>query len=137
MRKTIKTSGIIGTMTISLCGAYLFGTTQADTAVQAIDIEKVTESVPSGYMDTDTDEFYHNFIDMRTVTDFIGTDDGLHLYFMMVMVTIGKDNGALSMDNNKGFVVSHLYPLLIPILIITIVFLLRLKAHSQLVKALV
>lgn len=32
------------------------------------------------YIDTTTDEFFNNYIDMRKVVDFKATEDGLHLY---------------------------------------------------------
>lgn len=47
MKKAIKTIGIIGVMTILLCGAYISGTTQAKT----ITVEK--EVIPDGYISLD------------------------------------------------------------------------------------
>lgn len=80
MKKSIKTIGIIGTMTILLCGAYYLGTTQAKTATVEKEVEKRVEVVPDGYIDTTSDEFYNNYVDMRQVTDFNTTENGLQLH---------------------------------------------------------
>lgn len=80
MKKTITTIVTITTMIILLCGAYYLGTTQAETITEVKEVEKVVEVVPTGYIDTTTEEFYNNYIDMRTVTDFDTTETGLQLY---------------------------------------------------------
>lgn len=80
MKKSIKTIGIIGTMTILLCGAYYLGTTQAKTITAEKEVEKRVEVVPNGYIDTTSDEFYNNYVDMRQVTDYTATANGLQLY---------------------------------------------------------
>lgn len=80
MKKSIKAIGTIGAMTILLCGAYLLGTTQAETITVEKEVIKTVEVVPSGYIDTTTEEFYNNYVDMRQVTDYTATDEGFQLY---------------------------------------------------------
>lgn len=80
MRKSIKTIGVIGTMTILLCGAYYLGTTQAKTITVEKEVEKCIEVVPDGYVDTASDDFNNNYVDMRQVMDFDATENGLQLY---------------------------------------------------------
>lgn len=128
MKRTIKTIGIIGAMTILLCGAYLLGTTQAETVTVEKEVEKRVEVVPDGYIPLDeciplediacyfingygypcfelkdvknqldnpnnrsyaeimegledeTEDFRNNFVDMRQVTDYTTTENGLQLY---------------------------------------------------------
>lgn len=80
MRKSIKTIGTIGIMTILLCCAYYLGTTQAKTITVEKEVEKRVEVVPDGYIDSTSDEFYNNYVDMRQVTDFEATENGLQLY---------------------------------------------------------
>ncbi len=59
----------IGTMFI---GSYFFGTTQAKT-------EKIPY-IPDGYIDTKSDEFLENYVDMRKVVCW-EANDGLQLYY--------------------------------------------------------
>lgn len=80
MRKSIKTIGTIGAMTILLCGAYYLGTTQAKTITVEKEVEKRVDVVPDGYVDTATDDFYNNYVDIRQITDFEATENGLQLY---------------------------------------------------------
>lgn len=80
MERTLKVIGIIGAITILLLCAYQLGTTQAETITEVQTIEKVVEAVPDGYIDTTTEEFYNNYVDMRQVTDYTTTADGLQLY---------------------------------------------------------
>ena len=80
MKRTLKAIGTIGAIIIILVGAYLLGATQAETITEIQTIEKVVEVVPDGYIDTTTEEFYNNFVDMRQVTDYTATADGLQLY---------------------------------------------------------
>ena len=78
MKKSIKTIGIIATMTFIAIGSFYLGTTQAETIT---DIQTITEIVvPDGYIDTTTEEFYNNFVDMRKITDFTATKSGLMIY---------------------------------------------------------
>ncbi|WP_313580697.1 hypothetical protein [Lacrimispora sp.] len=76
MKRTVKTIGAIAIMGIMLTGAYLLGTTQADI----ITVEKVIEVVPDGYIDSTTEDFYNNYVDMRNVIDYTAGMDGLQLY---------------------------------------------------------
>ncbi len=76
MKRTIRTIGSIAIMGIMLTGTYLLGTTQADT----ITLERVVEVVPDGYIDITSKEFYNNFVDMRSVTDYTADMDSLQLY---------------------------------------------------------
>lgn len=80
MKRTIKTIGIMATMGIMLVCAYLLGTTQAETVTKVKEVEKVVEVVPDGYIDTNSDEFLDNYIDMRKVVYF-EVVDGLQLYY--------------------------------------------------------
>jgi len=86
MKKSIKTIGIIATMGIMIVCAYLLGTVQAETIteVQTIteikEVEKPVEVVPDCYIDTSSEEFYNNYIDMRQVTDYTTTENGIQLY---------------------------------------------------------
>ncbi|CUX69965.1 hypothetical protein BN3590_03803 [Clostridium sp. C105KSO15] len=76
MKRTVKTIGVIAIMGFMLTGAYLLGTTQADT----ITLEKIVEIVPDGFIDSTNEEFYNNYVDMRNVTDFDTNGNGLQLY---------------------------------------------------------
>ena len=80
MRKSIKTIGVIGTMTILLCGAYYLGTTQANTITVEKEVEKCIDVIPDDYVDTASDDFNNNYVDMRQVMDFDTTEIGLQLY---------------------------------------------------------
>ena len=80
MKKTIKAIGTIATMGIMLVLAYYLGTTQAETITEIKEVEKVVEVVPDSYIDTTTEDFYINYVDMRKVTDFTATEYGLQLY---------------------------------------------------------
>lgn len=76
MKRTVKTIGVIAIMGIMLTGAYILSTTQTDT----ITLEKVVEVVPGGYIDSTSEDFYNNYVDMRSVTDFDTNGNGLQLY---------------------------------------------------------
>jgi len=76
MKRTVKTIVVISIMGIMLTGAYLLGTTQADT----ITLEKIVEIVPDGYIDSTSEDFYYNYLDMRNVIDFRIDGNGLLLY---------------------------------------------------------
>lgn len=86
MKKTIQTIGTIATMAVIAIGSYYLGTTQAQTVteVQTMteikEVEKVVEIVPDCYIDTTTEDFYSNFVDMRKVTDFTATENGFQIY---------------------------------------------------------
>ena len=80
MKKTIRMIGIIGALTILLCGSYYLGTTQAETVTVKSEVVKRVEIVPDGYIDTTTNDFRNNYVDMRQVIDFEATENGLYLY---------------------------------------------------------
>ena len=75
IRKGILIAGL-------LTSAYLLGTCQdkTETITEVKEVEKVVEVVPDGYIDATTEEFFNNYIDMRTVTDFKAAENGLQLY---------------------------------------------------------
>ena len=60
--------------------AYFGGATAGNTAEAASRTESQIESIPDGYIDMDSDEFIENYIDLRTVTGYSGTETGLMLY---------------------------------------------------------
>ena len=80
MKRTLKAIGTIGTLTILLLTAYILGTIKAETITEVKEVEKVVEVVPDEYIDMRTEEFYNNYIDMRQVTDFETSENGLYLY---------------------------------------------------------
>lgn len=80
MKKSIKTIGSIATMGIILVSAYVSGTTQAKTITEIKEVKKVVEVVPDNYIDTTTDDFQNNYIDIHTVNSYTGTANGLQLY---------------------------------------------------------
>lgn len=63
-------------MTVSL--AYFIGI--AKDTINKKETIKHIEVVPDGYIDTTSEEFINNFVDMRQVTDYTVTEDGLQLY---------------------------------------------------------
>lgn len=79
MKKSIKTIGTIAVIGAMLAGAYILGTTQAETVTEVKEIKKVVEVVPEGYIDTNSEEFINNYVDMRKVVYF-EVVDGLQLY---------------------------------------------------------
>ena len=79
MKRTFKTIGIVATMGIMLVSAYILGTTQAETVTEIKEVKKMVEVIPDGYIDTSSDEFINNYVDMRKVVYF-EVEDGLQLY---------------------------------------------------------
>lgn len=73
MKKKIVTAILIG---IAMISSYCLGTMQSDTKTKT----ETVEVIPEGYIDTTTDNFYNNYLDMRTVTDFETTETGLQIY---------------------------------------------------------
>lgn len=65
---------------------FFIGKSQAKTdTITATETETVYETItkeviPEGYINTSSKEFFDNYIDMSTVTDFIATETGLQLY---------------------------------------------------------
>lgn len=77
MKKMIITLALFVVVAVS---SFILGTTQAKTVTEVKEVEKIVEVMPNGYIDTTTDEFFNNYIDMRTVTDFETNGNGLQLY---------------------------------------------------------
>ena len=78
MKKRIITLAIF---LVAIISSFILGTTQAKTVTTEVkEIEKIVEVIPNGYIDTTTDDFFNNYIDMRTVTDFEANENGLQLY---------------------------------------------------------
>lgn len=63
MKRTLKTIGVITIMGTMLIGAYLLGTTKARD------------------MDSTSEEFKNNYVDMRNVVEFKTDGNGLQLYY--------------------------------------------------------
>lgn len=81
MKKKIILATLFVATTIS---AYFVGTTQAETIVETETVtETVTETlevIPDGYINTNSDDFRNDYINMNDVTDFEATETGLMLY---------------------------------------------------------
>lgn len=82
MKKTFKAIATISTMGIMLIYAYLLGTTQAETVTEVQTVIEEKEVIPEEYIDTASETFKENYIDMRMVIDYTATEDGLQLYFV-------------------------------------------------------
>ena len=84
MKRIIKMMITIFIICTMLICAYCFGTTQAKTEFVTVTefktVNKVVEIVPNNYIDTTSEEFFDNYIDMRTVSNFETTENGLYLY---------------------------------------------------------
>ena len=80
MKRTINILIMITTIFAMLIGAYWLGTAQAKTTTVIKTVDKIIEIVPDGYIDTSTQEFINNYIDMNKVMDFETTENGLYLY---------------------------------------------------------
>lgn len=76
MKRTIKTIGIIATMGVMLVGAYLIGTTQAETITEIQTVTETRKVIPDGYIPLND-----SIVDMNTIVDFSATEYGLQLYF--------------------------------------------------------
>lgn len=80
MKKLVKKIGIMVTIGIIALGSYLLGTTQTETVTEIQTVTEVKEVVPDGYIDTNSDEFLDNYVDMRKVM-YWEANDGLQLYY--------------------------------------------------------
>ena len=67
MKKKILTIALFVSVAVS---SFILGTTQV----------KTVEVIPDGYIDMESDEFFENYIDMRTVVNFEANENGLQLY---------------------------------------------------------
>lgn len=70
MKKNIITGFLIIGIAV---GSFFIGTTQAQT------VEVKTEVIPEGYTDTESYDFYNNYIDMREVADFETDGNGFQI----------------------------------------------------------
>lgn len=71
-KKVIMTVALVMVAIVS----YLVGTTQSSIITEA------REVVPDGYINTETEDFKNNFVDMRQVTGFSANDGRLYLYMI-------------------------------------------------------
>ena len=81
MKRTIKTIGTVAVIGVIALGSYLLGTTQAETMTEAQTVTEIKEVMPDGCIDTESEEFKENYVDMRKVVSFDASDDGLQLYY--------------------------------------------------------
>lgn len=71
-----KIAYITATTALTL-GAFFVG----KTCFPKTEIRTETiETIPNGYIDTRSEEFLNNYVDMRQVTDFTASENGLQLY---------------------------------------------------------
>lgn len=78
MKSTVKTIGKIVILGAMLSASFLLGTVQGGTHGR---IPMPIDSIPCTNIDTDSDGFMDNYVDMRKVTEFTVTDGGLQLYY--------------------------------------------------------
>ena len=74
MKKKIIVATLFIATTIS---AYFVGTTQTETET----VTETLEVIPDGYINTNSEEFQNDYINMNDVVDFEETDSGLMLHF--------------------------------------------------------
>ena len=74
MKKKIIVATLFIATTIS---AYFVGTTQTETET----VTETLEVIPDGYINTKSEEFQNDYINMNDVVDFEATDSGLMLHF--------------------------------------------------------
>lgn len=74
MKKKIIVATLFIATTIS---AYFVGTTQTETET----VTETLEVIPDGYINTNSEEFQNDYINMNDVVDFEATDSGLMLHF--------------------------------------------------------
>ena len=65
MERMIKLLGMVAIMGVMLFAGFTLGRYSASA---------------SAYVDTGSEEFQNNFVDMRKVTDYSSTDTGLYIY---------------------------------------------------------
>lgn len=80
MKKNITRIGTIATMIILLYCAYWLGFTRSELMTEVKAVEAVADVMIDNYIDTRSEEYFNNYIDMRTVIDFEATEHGLQLY---------------------------------------------------------
>ena len=78
--KEITFVAIIEVLTL---GAFFTGSFCAPKTETVTEIRTETvETIPDGYVDTGSEEFLNNYVDMRQMTDFTASENGLHLYML-------------------------------------------------------
>ena len=77
MKKKIIVATLFIATTIS---AYFVGTTQTKTEIVTETVTETLEVIPDGYINTNSEEFQNDYINMNDVVDFEATDSGLMLY---------------------------------------------------------
>lgn len=55
--------------------------TEAQTTEASETVTETLEVIPDGYINTNSEEFYNNYVNMNDVVDFEATDAGLMLHF--------------------------------------------------------
>lgn len=79
--KNIKRALYIITLLAIGAGVYFTGAIGAGSTIEVAGrTESQVESIPEGFIDMNSDEFKENYIDLRTVTGYSGTETGLMLY---------------------------------------------------------
>lgn len=77
----MKRIAYIAVTTALTLGAFFTGSFCAPKAETVTEIRTETvETIPDGYVDTRSEEFMNNFVDMRQVVDFTASENGLQLY---------------------------------------------------------
>lgn len=76
MKRTIGRIIIVGTMM-----AMSFGLGVGHAEKMEDQTEKIIDVIPEGYINIESEEFLDNYVDMRQVVDFEGSEQGLQLYF--------------------------------------------------------
>ena len=76
MKKKIIVATLFIATTIS---AYFVGTTQTEIVTETV--TETLEVIPDGYINTNSEEFQNDYINMNDVVDFEATDSGLMLHF--------------------------------------------------------
>ena len=55
--------------------------TEAQTTKATETVTETLEVIPDGYINTNSEEFYNNYVNMNDVVDFEATETGLMLHF--------------------------------------------------------
>lgn len=76
MRKAIGKIAILGTMLVM---SFYSGVHHAEK--MEAKTENIIEVIPDGYINTESEEFFDHYVDMRQVVDFEVSEDGLQLYY--------------------------------------------------------
>lgn len=73
----MKRIAYIAVTTALTLGAFFVG----KTCFPKTEIRTETvETIPDGYVNTESEEFLNNYVDMRQVVDFTASENGLQLY---------------------------------------------------------